>query len=72
MAEETSKEQSPIGKCAKSANSAKSSRFRGVTRFRGRWVSQINFQNTYCYLGGFAEEVQAAQAYDRCSEPHRI
>jgi hypothetical protein len=57
------------GTSRKGAKRTTTSRFRGVTRFRGRWVAQISFQNTYRFLGSFAEEAHAAQAYDRCSDP---
>ena len=41
------------------------SNYRGVTRNRGRWVSQIVVHKKFHYLGCFPDELSCARAYDR-------
>lgn len=62
-------------KSQNAANSKKrpgTSRYKGVSwsRARHRWVAfiKINYQNIY--LGGFAEEVDAARAYDKAARQY--
>jgi hypothetical protein len=43
------------------------SRFKGVTRYAGKWFAQIRHNNEYIYLGLYNSEVTAAKCYDRAS-----
>lgn len=43
------------------------SRFKGVTRYAGKWFAQIRHNNVYIYLGLFNSEITTAKAYDRAS-----
>lgn len=46
-----------------------SSRFRGVSWFRGtsRWSAQINVRGSRIHIGYFLDEVDAAKAYDKAA-----
>jgi hypothetical protein len=44
---------------------SKASKFRGVCLSSGKFVAQITVDNEHHYLGVYATEVEAAQAYDR-------
>ncbi|MBN1505417.1 MAG: HNH endonuclease [Sedimentisphaerales bacterium] len=51
----------------RSKRNGASSRFRGVNynKDSGKWRARITFEGGRLYLGEFAEEVEAARAYDR-------
>ena len=42
-----------------------SSKYKGVYKFRNRWVSKITIQKKSIYLGAFENEIDAAIAYDK-------
>lgn len=43
------------------------SKFKGVSRSRGKWRAQISIDNKVRNLGQFTEEIEAARAYDRAA-----
>lgn len=45
----------------------KSSKYKGVCFFRGRWVAQIGYNNINKYLGRFCTQKQAAAAYNKAA-----
>ncbi|WP_050613286.1 AP2 domain-containing protein [Bacillus testis] len=42
----------------------KSSRFRGVTFYRGKWRARCSYDNQRILIGDFADEIDAAEAYN--------
>lgn len=48
----------------KAGQPGKGSRYRGVSRNGNKWVSQIKIGGEIMYLGVFADEIDAARAYD--------
>ena len=42
-----------------------SSKYKGVHKFRNKWVSRITIQKESIYLGRFESEIDAAIAYDK-------
>jgi hypothetical protein len=44
-----------------------SSQFKGVRKVRNRWSAQITFNKHHTWLGSFAKEQDAADAYDKAA-----
>jgi hypothetical protein len=49
----------------KNVNPFSSSKFKGVTLFRNKWMAQLRYNDKHYYLGVFHGEIDAARAYDK-------
>lgn len=64
-----SREKSARGPYKKRATPT-SSRFKGVTRYRGKWQASVWLGGRYVYLGQHLDERDAARAYDEAITDH--
>lgn len=48
----------------------KTSKFRGVSRHQGKWIVRLRKTTKHLYLGVFADEEEAARAYDKAALEH--